>query len=209
MSEIRDVVSLRSASSDYESSKPSSKAFRRILASTVIISLAVGFIISNLISGRVIARQEFQIQTSGSISISEAELYEIAKKHELPIYWSGPIAGYNYLLALDEKGSSILKYIPESGTAASITDSKREIATYNSDQAWEKSLIAANTMGLSNFKNADGSLVFYSTNNASDVFMAFEGIDVQVEIFDSRAGQALSLALLEGEIRPVFTHEDK
>jgi hypothetical protein len=171
--------------------------------------LALGFTASNLLNARVIERQEFQIQTSGSITISESDLLEIAKKHDMPIYWSGPISGYSYVLTLDERGSSILKYIPESGTAASLLDAKREIATYNSDKAWEKSLVAANKAGLSNFKNADGSLVFYATNNASDVFMAFKDADVQVEIFDSRAGQALSLALLEGQIRPVFTHEDE
>ena len=179
-----------------------------ILLSTVILSLSVGFIASNILNSRVISRQEFQIQTSGSIAITELELVEIAKKHSLPIYWSGPISGYSYILTLDDRGSAILKYLPESGTAASRLDARREIATYNSDQAWQKSLIAANKAGLSNFRNADGSLVFYATNNASDVFMAFEDVDVQVEIFDSRAGQALSLALLEGQIRPVYFNED-
>ena len=50
-------------------------------------------------------------------------------------------------------------------------------------------------------------MVFYGLNNASDVFMAFEDEDLQVEIFDSRAGQALSLAMLAGQIRPVVNHE--
>lgn len=209
MSEIRDLVSLRSDDSRDLPPKASGKRVRLILLSTIALSLSLGFITSNILNARIINRQEFQIQTSGTVAISEEVLIGIAKKRSLPIYWSGPISGYAYLLTLDEKGSAILEYLPESGTAAARLDAKRQIATYNSDKAWEKSLIAANKVGLSNFKNADGSLVFYASNNASDVFMAFEDVDVQVEIFDSRAGQALSLALLEGQIRPVFIHENK
>jgi hypothetical protein len=169
----------------------------------------VGFTISNIINGRVISRQEFQIQTSGSVLITEAELLKVAEDASHPIYWSGPLIGYSYLLTVDQSGSSILKYIPKSGTAASQLGAKREIATYIDRKAWEKSLIAANKDGLSNFKNADGSLVFYATDNASDVYLAFEGRDVQIEIYDSRAGQALSLALLDGEVRPIYISSKK
>lgn len=203
MSGFREVVALQdSASVGKYSSRPNQRG-RAILLLIVLISLAVGFTLSNLINSKTISRQAFLIQTSGSSAISEAQLLTIAEQYRFPIYWSGPLSGYSYLLNLNQDGSSVLKYIPESGTVASLLGAKREIATYIDSQAWEKSLEAANKVGFSSFKNADGSLVFYETENASDVYVAFEERTVQIEIFDSRAGQALSLALLEGEIRPI------
>lgn len=183
------------------------KKSRLFLVLSIFLSLVIGFGISNLINSKVIARQDYQLKTSGIINLSEDELIEIANAHNLPIYWSGPIQGYTYSLILDSEGSSILKYIPELGTATYLKGAQREIATYQAAQAWSKSIAAAKKVGINNFRNADGSLVFYGLNNASDVFMAFKGEDVQVEIFDSRAGQALSLAMLDGQIRPVVDHE--
>lgn len=180
---------------------------RTFLVLSIFLSLVLGFGISNLINSRVIAKQDYQLKTSGIINLSEDELIEIASIHNLPIYWSGPIRGYTYSLILDSEGSSILKYIPESGTATYLNGAQREIATYQAVNAWDKSIVAANKTGITNFRNADGSLVFYGINNASDVFMAFQDEDLQVEIFDSRAGQALSLAMLVGQIRPVVDHE--
>lgn len=209
MSEVRDVVLAGESIRREDRTKIPKRRITFIMLVVIVLSLSIGFTLSNILNSKVISRQEFQLQTSGTVSISESELIEVAKEHSSPIYWSGPIPGYSYILTVDERGSSILRYMPNSDGAQSSLDSKREIATYISDQAWQKSLVAANKAGLSNFRNGDGSLVFYATNNASDVFMAFEDVDVQVEIFDSRAGHALSLALLEGEIRPVYLHEDK
>jgi hypothetical protein len=160
-----------------------------------------------VINGRLITKQDYQLKTSGIVNLSEGELLDIAEQHNLPIYWSGPIQGYTYSLILDSEGSSILKYIPESGTATYLSGSQREIATYQAKSAWDKSLVASKKSGLSNFRNADGSLVFYNPASSGDVFMAFKNKDVQVEVFDSRAGQALSLAMLVGQIRPVVDHE--
>jgi hypothetical protein len=181
---------------------------RAFLALLVTLSILLGFATSNVINGRVISQQDYQLKTSGIVNLNENELLAITQQHDLLIYWSGPIKGYSYSLILDSAGSSILKYIPESGTASNLNGSQREIATYQAEGAWDKSLVAAGKIGISSFRNVDGSLVFYNPTSASDIFMAFKGRDVQVEVFDSRAGQALSLAMLAGQIRPVVDHEE-
>ena len=77
------------------------------------------------------------------------------------------------------------------------------VATYVATGAYAKSALVAAKIGISSFKNADQSLVFYKTTNTNDIFMAFPGKNIQVEIFDPVAGQALSLSVLTGEIRPI------
>lgn len=198
-----EVVSQR-----VEKSREDVRPSRRPRFSTLIvalIALSLGFGLSTLLTAPKLHRQDFQIKTSGLVSMSEEELISVANEHDQPIYWSGPIPGYRYILTIDRNGSSTLKYLSESQTAGSR--GTREIATYIAKTAWDDSLLASVKDGMSSFKNADGSLVFYATAHASDVFMAFENKGIQVEVFDDRAGQALSLALLAGQIRPVVSHE--
>ena len=169
----------------------------------ILISLTSGYLISHSISAQVIDEQRFTLQTSGIVELSEEELLLVARNAPEPIYWSGPIAGYSYLLKLDENGSSLVEYVAPKSLDPKQTSSIRQVATYFSKGAWEKSLVASSAAGFSSFKNSDGSLVFYSIDNANDVFMAFPGKDFQIEIFDNRAGQALSLSVLIGQIRQI------
>jgi hypothetical protein len=43
-------------------------------------------------------------------------------------------------------------------------------------------------------------VVFYAKNRDTDVYLAFPGKAVQIEIFDPLVGQALSLAVLQDQI---------
>lgn len=183
---------------------PVPKHKRTILTSIlVLISLMSGFLIANSINAQLINDQRFTIQTSGIVELSEEELVKVSRNAPNPVYWSGPIAGYKYLLKIDENGSSLVEYVAPRNTDAKQANSFRQIATYFSKGAWEKSLVASNAAGFSSFKNSDGSLVFYSIDNANNVFMAFPKKDFQIEIFDNRAGQALSLSVLVGQIRKI------
>jgi hypothetical protein len=185
-------------------SHPVASNKRTILSvSVILISLISGYFISSAISAQVIEQQRFTLQTSGIVELSEEELLQVARNAPNPIYWSGPISGYSYLLKLDENGSSLLEYVAPESLDSKQASSVRQVATYFSKGAWEKSLVASNAAGFSSFKNSDGSLVFYSIDNANDVFMAFPNKDFQIEIFDNRAGQALSLSVLDGQIRQI------
>jgi hypothetical protein len=174
-----------------------------LISILVLISLVSGFLISNSINAQVINEQRFTIQTSGIVELSEEQLVKVARNAPNPIYWSGPIEGYKYLLKIDENGSSLVEYVAPKNSDPEQAKSFRQIATYFSKGAWEKSLVASNAAGFSSFKNSDGSLVFYSIDNSNDVFMAFPKKDFQIEIFDNRAGQALSLSVLVGQIRQI------
>lgn len=169
----------------------------------VLVSLGSGFLIATYTNSHVISDQRFTLQSSGLVELNESELVRVAGQAPHPIYWSGPILGYTYLLKIDKSGSSIVEYVAPKSKNSQESNSFRKIATYYSKGAWEKSLVASNAVGFSSFKNSDGSLVFYSLNYANDVFMAFPQKDFQIEIFDSRAGQALSLSVLVGQIREI------
>jgi hypothetical protein len=201
-SELFKVRSERLLATTSTRSVPRQK--RMILTVVVVLtSLVSGFLIAHSINSQVINSQRFTLQTSGLVELSEKELLNVVGQAPNPVYWSGPIAGYSYLLKIDENGSSLVEYVAPKSLDPKQESNFRQIATYYSKGAWEKSLVASNGAGFSSFKNSDGSLVFYSIDNANDVFMAFPDKDYQIEIFDNRAGQALSLSVLVGQIRQI------
>jgi hypothetical protein len=57
--------------------------------------------------------------------------------------------------------------------------------------------------GNTGFRNPNGSVVFYAKNRNTDIYLAFPGKEVQIEIFDPLAGQSLSLAILQDQITKV------
>jgi hypothetical protein len=201
----KELVLVHNEKSKNSNSTPTpSRMKRRVLTLTLLLTFLLGgFLISNAINAATIRDQNYLLQTSGLVELSESELRDISRDVSTPIFWAGPITGYSYLLTVDKNGSAIVKYkAPESADQATLNAS-RQIATYPAKNAWENSLTASAAVGFSSFKNSDGSLVFYSIDNSSDVFMAFPDKELQIEIYDSRAGQALSLSVLVGQIREI------
>lgn len=201
----KELVLVQSEKSgNSNSTQKPSRMKRRVLSLTLLLTFLLGgFLISNAINAQTIQDQNYRLQTSGLVELSERELLDISREVPTPIFWAGPISGYSYLLTVDKKGSAIVKYVAPDSADEATRNSSRQIATYPAKSAWENSLTAAAAIGFSSFKNSDGSLVFYSIDNSSDVFMAFPDKELQIEIYDSRAGQALSLSVLVGQIREI------
>ena len=167
------------------------------------LALFVGFGASHFIDQKQIDKQNLILRSIGKVGMSASELISTAKLSKTTIYWAGPISGYTYSLSTDSSGSSVVRYLPTAAAINSSINTSRMVATYVASGAYDKSVLVASNTGTSSFKNADKSLVFYKTANTNDVFMAFPGKNIQVEIFDPVAGQALSLSVLAGEIRPI------
>lgn len=181
------------------------RPFSRVIAISgiVIASLVVGYGTSHLVDRNQLAKQSAQLRSIGKVGMSATELITTAKLSKTTIYWAGSVSGYTYSLSTDSSGSSVVRYLPTAGAINTSINTTRMVATYVAAGAYDKSITVSKKIGNSSFKNADGSLVFYKTDNTNDIFMAFPGKNVQVEIFDPVAGQALSLSVLAGEIRPI------
>lgn len=135
--------------------------------------------------------------------MTQEELEGLVDKNNLEIYWAGPRSGYLYTIDATSKGSLLLRYIRQDAKPEDWISNSRVVATYRSDDAFENSISAASLEGNTGFKNPDGSIVFYSTARDTAIYMAFPKKKVQIEIFDPTPGQALSLAVLQGQITKV------
>ena len=168
-----------------------------------LLFLLIGFGTSHLIENGRISHQNQMLRSIGKLSMNEAELIATAKLSKTPIYWAGPEVGARYSLTTDSSGSAIVRYLPTEASLTAAVNTSRMVATYVASDAYAKSVAVSTKSGTSSFINADKSLVFYKTSNTNDVFLSFPKKNVQIEVFDPSAGQALSLAVLVGQIRVI------
>lgn len=137
------------------------------------------------------------------VALSEQELKDVIKAKKLTVYWAGPLEGAKYTLAATTPGIVYLKYIPG---GVSFSDPKiyfRTIGTYSVANAFAVTQSTGLQDGNIGFTNPDGFATFYSLNRPTNIYMGIRKIDIQVEIFDLRADQALALVSVQGQIRRI------
>jgi hypothetical protein len=135
--------------------------------------------------------------------MNQDQLENLVEKKNLEIFWAGPRSGYLYTLDASDKSSLLIRYIKENSDGKDTAENSRVVATYRSGSAFENSVAAASLAGNTGFRNPDGSVVFYSLSNDTAIYLAYPKKKVQIEIFDPVPGQALSLAILHGQISEV------
>jgi hypothetical protein len=144
----------------------------------------------------------FQQQTSGQIALTESEMKSVIKKIGGEIYWAGEIEGSKYSVASQDASQVYIRYLPDGIIPANNEPNYRVIATYILENAFETTQRAgsssANGVG---FLTADGAAIYYNKNDANNIYLAYPNKNVQIEIFDPVAGEALRIATTPGLIK--------
>lgn len=180
-----------------------SRPNKRLLTFATVLAIAVGLIGSLAIN---VFQSKASVESgklSGEVAMTASELEEVVKQNGLEIYWGGPRSGYQYTVDATNKDALILRYIKVNSKPSDFVSNSRVIATYQSKDAFTNSIAAAERPENTGFRNPDGSVVFYATQKNTAVYVAFPKKNVQIEIYDPIAGQALSLAILQGQISKV------
>ena len=134
----------------------------------------------------------------GKVIMSEDLLKATVKAQNLNVYWGGPIVGDNYALLKTSKGIN-LYYL----NAPSLKTSERIISTYPLANAYILTLANSKLKNSVGFNNIDGNSVYYSRASnitTKHVYLGIKGASYQVEIFDPRVDQSLSIALKQGGV---------
>jgi hypothetical protein len=89
----------------------------------------------------------------------------------------------------------------ESRSVVLLSEGEREIAAYQDAHAFATiSSVAAASKDSVVTANADGSVIYYSKSTPDHVYMTYEALPYQIEIFDPAPGAALKLAKTPGLI---------
>lgn len=155
---------------------------------------------SNITSGAT----EISPEQSGKVALTESQLRAEVKKISVPVYWAGPQDGALYTLENQANLRVFVRYLPDGKIPPDGEASKRIIGTYILKDAFQSTKLAGTTVaGGTGFVNDDGAAVYYNSSLPSNVYVAYQGVDAQVEVFDPNEGVALRLATAKGIIQVI------
>lgn len=142
-------------------------------------------------------------KTSGKVALTETELRSVVKTLGQTVYWTGPMQGAKYALGRTDNGQLFVRYLPDGKGIADLAPKYRTVATYQESGAFEAMKAAGKQVDGITFINADGAQVYYDKTAMMNVYLAYEDLQFQIEIFDPNPGTAIRLATAPGRIRAI------
>lgn len=207
-SSFQELPSLLSSNFNLESREVEEKRekhgkffFPLTVAVTAILTALIVLGITQQISPTLSDRTTLAAQTSGGICLTESELKSIVKENEIRAYWTGPLKNATYSLNSSTAGQVFIRYVPEGEKCDDVRPNFRVIATYQETDAFSITESAGTTADGVSLLNADGSIVYFNKNVPTNIYLAYPGIDYQIEIYDPDPKEAVSIATTQGRIQ--------
>ena len=138
---------------------------------------------------------------SSTADVSARSLRVLGAQLGRPIYWAGPRNGVTYEFTETADKRTYVRYLPV-GVSAGSPKSFLTVATYPVGNAFAVTSAAARRTGSVRLPVGGGGVAFYSASRPTNVYVAFPGSNVQLEIFDP-ASAALHKLVAAGSIRKV------
>ena len=133
------------------------------------------------------------------VIVSPAELKTESKILRQPIYWAGPRKGFHYEFRRTANGYVYVRYLPR-GVAAGAPGSKfLVVATYPLSGAYGALKKFAKGKAVA---GPHGSIFFALPGNRESVYVAFPGVDYEVEVYDPSPKVARAI-VMSGAVSPV------
>jgi hypothetical protein len=131
-------------------------------------------------------------ETSGPTLVSANGLATLIKAGDQPVFWVGERLGMKYELSEIVDQAAYVRYLP---TGVRVGDKRQflTIGTYPLANAYD---VTAGTrkQGAQIFNVPGGGVAAVSKNSPKSVYVAFPGVDYQVEIYDPHSTAARKLA---------------
>lgn len=140
---------------------------------------------------------------SGAARIVSAEELEDAVAEEAePVYWAGEQEGAELELSQPEAGRTFVRYLTEGAEAGDERADFLTVGTYFQADAVkalrEQAKASDGVLGTAPGK----AVVYFNRDQPASVYLAYPGVDVQIEVFDPSFTRALQL-VNSGQIVPV------
>jgi hypothetical protein len=175
------------------------------IGAVVAVALAIAFIVWLLVRGgggsSTTTPSLPALPDVGPTAVSVVQLGTYSGKAGHPIYWAGPVPNTQYELTQTSGGSIYIRYLPQGvpvGTKALHT----LVGSYPVTNAYKVLQGLAKKSGETSFTAPGSGIVVYSQSSPTNVYLAYPGSNVQIEVFDPSPKRARSL-ITSGQIAPV------
>jgi len=130
------------------------------------------------------------VAKTAAVAVTPTTLAKLAAKLGRPVYWAGKEPGKTYELTQTPDGRIYVRYLP-AGVAVGAARPYLTIGTYPVPNAYAVTKAAAGKPG-SVVVNVPGGIAFYAKSRPTSVYMAYPGVDEQIEVYDPSATVARS-----------------
>jgi hypothetical protein len=176
------------------------------VGAVIAVAIAVAFVVWLLVRGR-----DSNTPGTGSTSTGQATGPAAATTDELlalsddlghPIYWIGEVPNRIYELTRTSDNRVFIRYLPK-GVPVGIRQAAYTIVgTYPVDNAYKVLQGLAKKPDESSFSAPSGGFAVYSTTQPNNVYLAYPGSNLQIEVYDPSPQQARRL-ITSGQVAAV------
>lgn len=181
----------------------STRPGRLRVSAVVAVVLAVGLLVWLLVQGGGGSSTTTTEEPAAAKTVKvvpESELLQAMKGVGYPVYWAGPRLGVEYEVQR-LPGRAYIRYLPK-GEKQETEKPFLTVGSYEQPEALASIRDLGQKAGAILVKIANGGSAYAEGPQATSAYMAFPGVDVQIEVYDPEAGKALSL-IRSGAIVPV------
>ena len=179
------------------------------IGAVIAVALAAGFVVWLLVRGDDgSSSSPTTTQTTsttpevGPVSATPAALRALSDEVGHPIYWVGPRPGRTYELTRTSSGRIFIRYLPPGSKVGNQQADYTIVGTYPVPDALDVLTKLSKQPGEKSVSAPGGGLAVYSMDAPNNVYVAYPGSDVQIEVFDPRPKRALRL-VTSGRVAPV------
>jgi hypothetical protein len=134
--------------------------------------------------------------------VSLDELRDAASDQERPIYWAGAQPDTELELSEPEEGRTQVRYLTDGAKAGDESVEFLTVGTYEFPNAVAALKELAKKPGGVEASTPGGGVMYFNRSRPGNVYLAYPGVDLEIEVYDPDPKHALSL-VSSGQIVPV------
>jgi hypothetical protein len=175
------------------------------IGAVVAIALAAAFAVWLIVRGNDDSSSSTTTTQTAAVrpvAATPARLRALADEVGHPVYWVGPRQNRTYELTRTSSGRIFIRYLPPGVKVGNRSARYTIVGTYPVENALEILQRLSTQPGEKSVPAPGGGLAVYSMTSPGNVYVAYPGSDVQIEVFDPSAKRALRL-VTSGRVAPV------
>jgi hypothetical protein len=173
-----------------------------VVAVALLIALAVWLLVRGGDSGSSGSTTPASVTPLAPVAASQSDIQQLSSQVGRPIYWLGPERGKVYELQRTPQDRIYVRYLPPSASIGTKRAGYALVGTYPVQSAYSVLKGLAKGDGEATFKAPHNAIAVYSTSRPTNIYLAYPGSDVQIEVYDPDPARAHSL-VTSGRVVPV------
>ena len=156
------------------------------LGAVIALAVAAGLVAWLLLRGDGNSSSK-PAQVAGATATTRAKLADLAAEVQHPIFWLGRKRGFTYELTQTRNGKIYVRYLPD-GIEVGADKPYLTVATYPFPGAYPAIKKKAAAKGAVTARLASGGLAVLANSYPQSVYIAYPGVNYQVEVYDPTPG---------------------